>query len=256
MKTRPAVNLEPAEQEAHDFFVRLGLVVRPVQRTHRKTPEFEIDGDGDGYLVEVKARRDDDAVGRPWEDDTFHTSASENFSKGVLDNLKKAVRQLKEQDPEHRRLWIVWLTDETFISQGVGVSQIRGTLLGIKDVVEQKRGSATARTCYYAQMGAFEALPQIDMAIISKSDGFEPWLNEFGRPGVVEASLLGRLFRERGSLNVASEHATEGRSYIVSGGNQGRTEVHVQAYLTQRYGLTRPLVLSFQRRTAVGFVPH
>lgn len=84
------LELEPAEQEAHDFFEKkLKLTVRPVQRTHLKTPEFEIDGDADGYLVEVKARRDDDAIKKPWKEPTYHSSTNENWSKGVDANLKE-----------------------------------------------------------------------------------------------------------------------------------------------------------------------
>ncbi|MGR3179544.1 MAG: hypothetical protein ACUZ8E_15995 [Candidatus Anammoxibacter sp.] len=51
-------SLLPEEKEAFDLLNNMGLKAKPVPTGKRKSPEFIVDGDSRGYVVEVKARRD------------------------------------------------------------------------------------------------------------------------------------------------------------------------------------------------------
>ena len=72
----------------------------------------------------MKARRDDDTFCQPWDDEVYHSAAHENWSKSVMANIVDAVQQLKQQDPQHRRMWIVWLADETFVGADLAQTQL------------------------------------------------------------------------------------------------------------------------------------
>ncbi len=59
--------LRPDEQEAERILTELGLQVCRVPTASSKTPDFIVDGDARGYLVEVKAREDSEKWTREME---------------------------------------------------------------------------------------------------------------------------------------------------------------------------------------------
>jgi len=51
-----------SEREARQLFERIGLSPRKVPTTNERTADFTVDGDGPGYLVEVKGRNPPDEM--------------------------------------------------------------------------------------------------------------------------------------------------------------------------------------------------
>lgn len=251
-------SLEPAEREAFLFLRDHGCDVRPVPRSQEMTPEFEVELSGERYLVEVKARRDDDAVAHVQSDEVFAKSQHAFWSVSIYGNVKKAVLQMRQQDPHHERLWIVWLAAEARVFGEGTKEQLRGTLLGTHAVVDLATltdEGVTSKDCFYAQRAAFEAFPEVDAAILADDEGYEMWVNEFARPEKTISSLLGKVFASHHGLNVPKEHEEAGRAFRMPLDATSRTEGALQKYLRATYGLDRPVVLRPQSHIAMAFVP-
>jgi hypothetical protein len=251
-------NLEPAEREALLFLRDHGCDARPVPRSQEMTPEFEVELNGERYLFEVKARRDDDAIEHVRSDQIFMKSQHMFWSMAVYGNVKKAVLQMRQHDPRHERIWIVWLTAEAPIAGDATKEQIRGTLLGthaVVDLATMTDQGLTQTDCFYAQRAAFEAFRDVDAAVLADDDGYEMWVNEFARPEMTIASHLGTIFRQHRGLNVPKEHEDAGRAFRLPLDAGPRKESDVQAYLRATYGLVRPVILRPQGHIAMAFVP-
>lgn len=105
--------LLPEEREALEFFSHLDLTVRHIPSGPRKSPEFFVVGDGRGYVVEVKARRDS----KEWErslraGDAAYQVRTTGFGRWAEDITRKAMRQMQPADPDHARFWVLWLSIE------------------------------------------------------------------------------------------------------------------------------------------------
>ena len=241
-----------AEDIAEAFFRSEGFVVHRVPRSGAKSPDFEVDGDEPGYLVEVKARFDDDAFDEVAAGEVFTADQSLHWSMGVYRQAKKAVAQMRQRDPEHRRIWILWYAAAASVADDLATEQIRGTLLGIRQVVDLADVGAGTRALLYAQRGVFEQLPDLDAAIIAPRA--EMWANELGRLDAVLKTRLADLFREHGGVNVGRDHAAAGRALMLAGGRGARTDADVLAYLRKECGVRLPQVLHFRNYVALASV--
>ena len=250
-------SFEPAEEEALLFLRAQGFDVKPVPRSRELTPEFEAELAGERYLFEVKARRDDEALDEIEPGEVLSQSQHLFWSQGILKNVRKAVRQLRQHDPQHHRYWIVWLRAEAPIAGDAAEEQIRGTLLGscaVVDLATATEAGVSEKDCFYAQKGAFEQFPELDAAVIATTGGYQMWVNEFGRPDQIIQSRLGRVFAGRG-LNIPKEHDEAGRAYRMATTGGERSEGVVQAYLRATYGLKMPILLRFQSHRALSMLP-
>jgi hypothetical protein len=156
--------------------------VRQIPRSSTPTPDFEVDGDAPHYLVEVKGRRDEDALHNFEAQEVYLRSQHCYWSMSVYGGVKKAVRQFECYDPAHVRRWVLWFSAADLLTLGSSGEQVRGTLLGINGVIDlsgmNERG-VSSKDCFYAQRGAFERFSQIDAAILSTANTLEMWINEF-----------------------------------------------------------------------------
>src|ERR1700680_4507885 len=115
----PTPTLRPEEQEAERFLRALDLEVRPVPTSTSQTPDFIVDGDARGYVVEVKARADSKDWTRAMKSGrAAHQKRSMGYSHWTKDVARKAVEQARSVDIQHLRWWVLWLAINCGASAG------------------------------------------------------------------------------------------------------------------------------------------
>jgi hypothetical protein len=197
MSNRPE---DPAEQDAKRFFENCGLTVRRIPEASKATPDFEVDGDGPGFLVEVKARRDDEEFRNLPTGKIFSRTASSQFSKKVSWKIQQAAKQFEAYDSHRCRWQVVWLSAEDIVGDDATMEMFHGTLYGIADVADLDRLSSidAVKSCYYLHRGAFERFPAVDAAILAHQGYRILCLNEFSeRCQALAGSVLAQLFGNR-----------------------------------------------------------
>ncbi len=246
------------EVEARSLFVHLGLTVQPVETGERPTPDLLVLGDGPGYLVEVKARYDDASA-----EDELRSGrvASHQRSLGYEDKVariaRNARRQLRAQDPERERIWMLWLDARAVMSNEGLRDQLIGTLYGVRHAVfEDQEGDTVSLHCYYARPGVFERWPELDIAIVADRDGWLLCLNEFSDRKVnVRALRLAREFAARAAVVVPSELERAGKAMVVPITLDRRSDQAVTAHLREKYEHPELLVIDFQQAAAGVEIP-
>lgn len=177
----PVPTLLPEEQDAERFLQGLGLHVRPVAPSTSKTPEFIVEGDGRGYVVEVKARKDP----KPWLDAlnrgrVASQQRSTGFGRWTRDVAHQAVKQFLSADVRHEKWWVLWIAIRCMASPGATFQEIMGSLFGVRQVVYADPISQEhhMRDCLFATIGAFERHPEIVACVVDSGDGFGFGVND------------------------------------------------------------------------------
>lgn len=234
--------LEPRreELEARRFFEALGLTVTAIDTAQTRTPDLQVDGDGPGYLVEVKKRIDTEEFTRALRD---LSDGEQARPLGVDPNLKRVLDnahdQLRQVDSAHDRLWIVWMKVDIHAGADVGLRTVAGTLYGIKEAILPKEHGegAISIECYYARPGAFERRLGLDVVIVSASQGFCAFVNELSpRSGQLVTTRFAQRLAERRALVIPSQLEAEGRCMLADRALDRRDEAVVVGDLRRRYG--------------------
>ncbi len=230
----------PEEAEARRFFELLGLTVTSIATASTRTPDLQVDGDGSGYLVEVKRRTDSEEFARALR----KLGDSEQvrplgFEPNLMAILESARDQLQQWDSNHARLWVIWLAMDVHAGTEVAIETVVGTLYGVKQAImpaEHGEG-AISIDCYYARAGAFERRPDMDAVIVSLPSGFCACVNEFSpRSDQVLTTRFKSKLAERRAVVVPSEREASGNCFLVDRDVDRRHESAVVEHLRQRYG--------------------
>ena len=261
---RAVVTLLPEEEEAEHILSRMGLHVHRVPTTSlRKTPEFLVDGDGRGYVVEVKARADSEG----WREALDRGGVAEQqrsmgYGRWTEDVARAALKQMAAADPQHRRWWILWLPISCEASPDSMMDEIIGSLFGVRQVVdlaEQRSDQAlTMRLVLFALPGVFERHPEIVGVITCTGETISFCVNDEFAPdfATFQQSRIYTVFARRSPPNSARQLREAGFLSIADRSVDRRNEKALQCYLTEAHGIEKPVLLDMKHYTATMMVPH
>jgi hypothetical protein len=246
--------LLPEEQEAEEFMSELGLAVRRVPTSTTETPDFIVDGDARGYVLEVKARNDSEEWTRAIEDRRVaHQRRSMGHGSWAEDVAHKASKQFLSADGQHLRWWVLWLAIKCHASAEAMREEAIGSLFGVRQVVHQGPLSAVSDNCLFAKPGIFERHPKIVASVVSSSAGFGFCVNdEFADDYLsFRESVLWSSFACIGPPTTATELAGS-RGFVRADHSavDRRDDTALAAYLERVYGLKNPIMLDPQVHSA------
>lgn len=100
-----AIDESVEDREARRFFEEgLGLTVTRVPTAKAQTPDFLIDGEQPGYVLEIKSRFDDESFSKELERGyTAVRSRSLGHDRWTVDQARGARKQLMSSDPARGR---------------------------------------------------------------------------------------------------------------------------------------------------------
>lgn len=224
----------------------LGFKVAPVEEGEHKTPDLVAAKDGDIFLIEVKAKRDDASRKGQMEkafelDSTFEEVLPMRPRNRVSAIVRHGVRQLGAQWPGDplRLLWFTALGRHA----EVYARQIRATLLGSTRLIDLQETS-WQRECFFFHNSAFHRWQkELDGAVIAQSKSGQLLVNPFSpRADRLRRSSMAVTFG-RGVLDPIAL-AGEGDACIVEGDVDRGNEAAVQRLLQQKY--ERPMLQSIE----------
>ena len=257
-----AIDESPEEKEARHFFEEgLGLIVTHVPSAASKTPDFLVDGEKPGYVLEVKSRFDDKSflkeLGRGA---TAVRSRALGHDRWAEDNARRARKQLMHSDPVHERFWVLWFAVECLSSTDAMFDQVIGTLYGVRQVAYWDEASQTThgRECLFVVPGVFERWPDIDGAIVTVGESITLCINEFSdKAERFQSSLLYQSFAQRGGpVRPSDLEENHGFLSIADRTIDRTSEEAVRYYLSQRYNLKQVHILNIKAHSASVVVPR
>jgi hypothetical protein len=207
-----------AERNAKHVLEGLGFGVRKVPTTSERTPDFEVEGDASGYLVEVKSRLLDERLSKPTAPIGPPVEKAMRHDAKVGDWLADAKQQFRTLDPQHERLWFLWCSmDARFGGKNQGERTI-SVLYGVRQAhdIEPPRRIVVV---FYAIPAAFDRFPEIDGAVVvqPRESRITFCPNEASpRFARVMASRLVRELRQKGVVSMLPvERAAAMNGYVV-----------------------------------------
>jgi len=131
-----AIDESAQEKEARRFFEEgLHLMVTRIPSTASKTPDFFVDGETPGYVVEVKSRFDDqDFLRELRQGSTAVRSRGIGHARWTEDTARSARKQMVSGDYARKRFRVIWLAVECLSSTDAMFEQVIGTLYGVRQV--------------------------------------------------------------------------------------------------------------------------
>lgn len=226
----------PEEREAQAFFETLQLRVTRIPASGTRTADFVVDGDGRGYVIEVKTREESKAdTKRLRTGEVVDVKRPIRRDRNLRDNLRDARAQFSSTDPTHARFWGLYIVPLLTFGRDSQLDLVVGTLYGSLDVVMVgPDGGAISKQCFYAVPGLFEQLPDLDFALISGDEGLLCCANEFSP---LEAELretamareLGRAFFR------PSEREAQSKAVIADVNWNRRDRNELQSRLREKY---------------------
>jgi len=240
------------EREARRFFEKgLGLKITRVPSATQKTPDFLIDGEQPGYLLEVKSRFDDEGFSKELERGyTEVRSRALGHDRWAVDNARRARKQLISSDPTRERFWVLWFGVECLSSTEAMFDQVIGTLYGVRQVMywDEASQSGHGRDCLYAVLGVFERWSDIDGAVVTVGNSITLCVNEFSNKAQdFQACRLYQSFaRHGGPVTPSDLEAKSGFLAIADRTIDRANEKVVAEYLSHRYGLKQVHILNIK----------
>ena len=239
-----AENLE--EQEIRAFFEdEMRLTITRIPASATQSADFLVDGDGAGYILEVKTRSDDKASKTALATgDVVFGAESLGWARWASDMLRSSKQQLTSSDPVHLRLWVLCFVVKRSSAADAVFDQIVGTLYGVRQVAysdSDEDDMATGRDCLHVVPGAFERWPEIDAAIVSAGAAITLCINECSpRLGKLKSSRLWSFFAERGGPITPSDLELTKGFWSVSDRRLDRSDSSaVERYLAEKYKTSR-----------------
>ena len=255
-----APNETAEEVEVRAFFeTDLGLVVTRIPESSVPTPDFLIDGDGPGYLVEVKGRFDDRKSKAAFAAGKFASGAeSLGWAPWTSNTVRNARNQLVSWDPAHERLWVLCFVIRRSHAIEAVFNQVIGSLYGVRQVAywDGDEGRALGRECLHAVPGSFERWPDIDSAVISSGGAVTLCVNEFSpRLAESQSSRLFGFFAERGGPIRASDLEKTKGFWAVGDLTIDRSDQRaIENHLARKYAVNRVVLLDIQSHYASAIV--
>ena len=250
------------EQKARHFFEEgLRLMVTRVPNATSKRPDFLINGEELGYVLEVKSRFDDESFRKELErGSTAVRSRALGHDRWTADNARSARKQLMHGDPTRERFWVLWFGVECVSLTQAMFQQVIGTLYGVRQVVYWDEVSHTwgGRECLFVVPGVFERWPDIDGAIATVGDRIRLCANEFSdKAERFQSSRLYQWFAQGGGrpLSPSDLEANGGFLSIADRTIDRANEEAVCHYLSQRYNLKQVYILNIKGHSASMVVP-
>jgi hypothetical protein len=243
-----------------NFLKQGGLEAVPIPEGPTKTPDFEVLGDCEECLVELKTKEDDP---RELEKDRGILAAGGFLTKSrpiaygnsLANKIEEGCRQFAEYDGANAKLHILWLHCVGIDAQLLYENSLT-TLFGTAIVVSEQL--PTAIECYYFGHSAFiRYKDMLDAAIVS---------HDSNTPGYLELQFcvncasdkISRLRATRLYKYLAKymydpdEQERKGAAFIADVCCPRNTDDEVLSYLRQKYGLNHLQVLRFaQDKVAV-----
>lgn len=244
------------EKEARRFFEEgLHLMVTRIPSATSKTPDFFVDGEMPGYVVEVKTRFDDEHfLGELQRGSTAVRSRALGHDRWAADSARRARKQLMSSDSGRERFWVLWFAVECVSSTEAMFDQVIGTLYGVRQVAywDESTQQAHGRECLFAVPGVFERWPDIDCAIVTVADAISLCANEFSeKAALFRSSTLHQAFARRGGpVSPSDLEANHGFLSIADRTIDRTNEDVVQHYLSQRYNLKGVHILNIMNYSA------
>lgn len=256
-----AIDESLEEQEARRFFEEgLGLMVTRVPNAASKTPDFLIDEEQPGYVLEVKSRFDDESFRKELaRGSTAVRTRALGHDRWTEDNARSARKQLIRGDPSRERFWVLWFAVECWSSTEAMFEQVIGTLYGVRQVAYWDEASQTThgRECLFVVPGVFERWSDLDGAIVTMGDGITLCVNEFSdKAERFRLSRLYQSFAQRGGpIRPSDLEAKCGFLSIADRTIDRANEEVVRQYLSQRYDLKQAYILNIKVHSASVVVP-
>ena len=227
-----------------------GLLVNPVPPAECMRCDLRATDELDDYLIEVKRFDDDEAVADTRQSGGDYLRDRPRFSSHtVADVIAKAAKQLSltaKQTGDGLRV-VALLANASF---GADLTNILGTLYGIRKVAAYKDGSSLAWDCLYVLESAFfRHRREVDGALILDRSHFGLFLNDYGaRADRLRQSGLAGFCRAKCAFRDAATWENDG--FLVADCDAARSdESAVLRHLEQKYGLTRAIGMhSFEYR--------
>jgi hypothetical protein len=251
----PTPTLLPEEQEAERFLRERGLDVHRVPTSASKTPEFIVEGDARGYVVEVKARDDSKEWTRAMKSGRVaHQKRSMGHSRWAEDVAHDAVNQCRSVDAQHLRWWVLWLAIKCAASAEAMFEEAIGSLFGVRQVVyyDPHSREQPMRNCLFARPGVFERHPEIVASVVSSGGRFGFCVNDqfAGDFGSFRESVLWSSFARIHPPATASD-LTGNRGFFRADLSVNRKDDSaLQASLERAYGLEKAVMLDMQVHSA------
>lgn len=251
-----ASSLLPEEREAKEFLEAVNLQVQPVPTSTSRSPEFIVDGDARGHVVEVKARKDSETWMRAMKRGRVaYEERSLGHSRWAEDVARTAISQFRSVDQQHSRWWVLWLAIRCQASTDAMFEEAIGSLFGVRQVVyhdPDSESQAAMRNCLFAKPGVFERHPEIVASVVDSGTGLGFCVNdEFaGDFNSFRESVLWSSFARIHHPTTAND-LTERHGFLRADLSVNRKDdAAVQAALERVYGLERALILDMQVHSA------
>ena len=250
------------EMEIRAFFEHdLELTVTRIPVSVLRSADFLVDGDGAGYVLEVKARSDDkESIAALRAGEVVAGAESLGWARWASDGVRSAGQQFASSNPPHDRLWILCFVVKRSFATDAVFDQIIGTLYDVRQVAysDSDEGSTTSgRNCLHVVPGAFERWPEIDAAIVAGSGAITLCANECGdRLAQLYSSCLYNFFAERGGPITPSDLELTKGFWSVSDRSLDRSDQSaVERYLAEKYKTSRVFILDIKGHYASAVVP-
>lgn len=257
----PTPTLLPEEQAAQRFLKAVGLEVSAVPASASKTPEFLVDGDAKGYVVEVKARRDSEEWTRAIEiGDVAHQKRSMGYGRWAEDVAREALKQFRSVDADHARWWVLWLAIRCSAIANAMFQEAFGSLFGIRQVVyyDPQSQKQPMRNCLFARPGVFERYPDIVASVVDCGSGLGFCINEFAADFTsFRESVLCSSFARIHPPTSAADLTENGGFFRVADLSVNRKDdAALAAYIERTYGLQRAIMLDMHVYSTSTVVPR
>jgi len=226
----------------------MGLEVVRVEAGSASTPDYVVNGDGPGYVVEVKSRNDEATLSERLEDGEVVDGARLLAHDAGLERAaRRARKQFRQVDPNHDRFWILWLSLDAQFGADAALGQCAGTVYGIRQCVVPADATGKvgmAVDCCYARPGVFERWPEIDAAIVATDQGVIMLANELSPrcPALRQRDVPRRLGK---AVYLPTEREADGSIFIADRDVDRRDESLLRESLIKKYGKTPLFLVDF-----------
>lgn len=240
------------EADARRFFEEgLSLEVTRVVEGKQLTPDYKIDGDPPGYVVEVKSRHDDHEFEKDIRREGHALRVRESsFHRWTVDTARRACKQMEKLDPKQDRWWVLWIAISTKSGQRILFDQIVNSLYGVKEIAywDDKQGTAVSRDCLLAVCGAFEKYPELNAAIVVLGDQIRLCVSDLkgDDKGFVGSRLYGSFAKFHPPVSIDDLVQNRGFLKVEPDQIQRRDEESVRKFLEAKYGFAGVQVLNMK----------